>query len=381
MPIFLTTGTPGSFKTLSTIGRVIKRQQDDAKAGMDRPVYACNIKGLTVPGWETFEHGYDWPECPDGSIIVIDECQKEDMGFGRMSTTAKVPPHIALLEDHRHRGIDIYLITQGPHLINSHIKPLVGTHWHYLRKHGWDRAHCYTSDGIIKNPETKSSLAGLEKTIYKPDKSLYQYYDSATLHTVQKRIPQAIKYGVPALAVFGLVIFWGFKTVAGLADKGKAEIAPETASAVQTLQGVPQDAFLPVSTSAPPSEGFNPLVAFVPRIEAMPETAPAYDELRKPQDFPRPQCVLHPKSGGCNCYTQQATLMADYPKDLCMAYVKHGYFDATKPRAQARGFERREVARQENVASGGGINANAPAPPVYMRSDSTAMVPDAFRNM
>ena len=51
-------------------------------------------------------------------------------------------------------------------------------------------------------------------------------------------------------------------------------------------------------------EKFDPTVAYVPRIEAMPETAPAYDELRKPQDFPRPQCMAS-KKRGCQCFSQQ----------------------------------------------------------------------------
>lgn len=345
MAIYLTTGIPGSFKTLSTIGRVIKRQEDDRKLGLDRPVYACNINNMQVPGWETLDSGINWPDCPDGSIIVIDECQKEDMGFGRMSSTAKVPKHIADLETHRHRGIDIYLITQGPHLINSHVKPLVDTHWHYLRKYGWDKATVYQSTGIIKNPETKSNLTDCEKFSYKPDPKLYLYYDSATLHTVKKRVPKAISYGIPALLLCVVAMYYGVKTVTGLASKDEA---PETPQAAQTVQTYTTDQFMPMEAPQAQTEAFNPLIAFQPRIPAMPETAPAYDELRKPVDFPRPQCVLNVKKNICSCYTQQATLLKDYPAELCASYVADGYFDATKPRNQPANFDNPQDAQNKS---------------------------------
>lgn len=324
--IYLVTGTPGSFKTLSTIGRVIEFAAESAKQGMARTVYAANINNMNVPDWETLDHGYNWPDLPDGSIVVIDECQKEEQGFGRMSTTAKVPKHISDLEDHRHRGFDIFLITQGPHLINSHIKPLIDTHWHYLRKYGWDKAHVYTSTGIIKNPETKSNLKDLEHSTYKPDKSLYQYYDSATLHTVKKRMPKAIKWGVPALFFLLFLIWNGIKTVKGLADN--PEPVPQQTDSSVVVPDMP----IQHASSEPDQSSFDPMVAYKPRIAAMPETAPAYDDLRKPQDFPRPQCLASPNFSRCDCYSQQGTLMHDYPHELCVLFVKHGYFDPTKPR-------------------------------------------------
>lgn len=374
MPIFLTTGTPGSFKTISTIGRVIKRQADDRKAGLDRPVYACNIKNLSLPGWEHLEHGYDWPTVPDGAIVIIDECQKEEMGFGRMSTTAKVPPHIALLEDHRHRGIDIYLITQGPHLINSHIKPLVDTHWHMVRKYGWDRANVYQSTGIIKNPETKSNLSDTEKSIYRPDKKLYQYYDSATLHTVKKRVPKAISYGVPALLICLLAVYMGFRIVYGMAGKEALESAPDTPTAAQIASPSSGNAFIPPDASEGQTSGFDPMTAYIPRIAAMPETAPAYDELRKPQDFPRPQCLQNRKTGDCQCYSQQATLLRDYPQTLCLAYVNEGYFDPTKPRNQAN----RPVPDNQALSPTQDVMSQSQdyqsVPKYYVRSDGVAIV-------
>lgn len=329
--IYLITGTPGSFKTLSTIGRVLKFQEEAKKNGMDRMVYAANINNLSIPDWENLEHGYDWVDLPDGSIVVIDECQKEEQGFGRMSSTAKVPKHISALEDHRHRGFDIFLITQGPHLLNSHIKPLIDTHWHYLRKYGWDKAHVYTSTGIIKNPETKANLKDLEHSVYKPDKRLYNVYDSATLHTVKKRVPKAIWLGIPALIVCLALGYNGMKTVKNLAASD--EIVEQQIDE-EMMQAQQQD-FAQYNEQA-----FNPMTSYIPRVEALPETAPAYDELRKPQDFPRPHCIASADKQRCNCYTQQSSLMRDYPFELCIAFVEDGYFDATKAKKNSKEIEK-----------------------------------------
>lgn len=324
--IYLTTGTPGSFKTLSTIGRVFKYQQEQKKLGLDRTVYCANVNGIKIDGWQTFESGKNWISLPDGAIVVIDECQKEEQGFGRMSHTAKVPPHISELETHRHRGIDIFLITQGPHLINSHIKPLIDTHWHYVRKYGWDRAHVYTSTGIIKNPETKANLKDLEHSIYKPDKALFDKYHSATLHTVKKRVPKAVYLGIPALIVFAALMIVGVKTVQGLADDGASTPPLEQ----QPIEGstVAASTVMPSNQASQQQPSFDPVMAYVPRLPHMPETAPAYDNLRKAADWPRPQCVASKTS--CRCYTQQASLMVDYPQAICRQYVSDGYFDPTK---------------------------------------------------
>lgn len=327
--IYLITGTPGSFKTLSTIGRVLKYQEEQKKLGAERTVYCANVSGINIDGWQTFECGKDWINLPDGAIVVIDECQKEEQGFGRMSQAAKVPLHISELETHRHRGIDIFLITQGPHLINSHIKPLIDTHWHYVRKYGWDRAHVYTSTGIIKNPETKANLKDLEHSIYKPDKSLFDKYQSATLHTVQKRVPKAIYLGIPSLIALIFAMFMGIKTVKGLAD-APSETPNNTAEKINSM---PKPQQFELMQTEQETIKFDPITAYVPRIEHMPETAPAYDDLRQAKDFPRAQCIANKKT--CKCYTQQASLMQAYPESICRQFVKDGYFDPTKPRNES----------------------------------------------
>ena len=225
--IFLITGKPGSFKTLSTIERVQKYQQDQAKQGLVRDVYT-NISGIKVDGWKWLDDPRKWYELPDGAIVVVDECQKETAGFGATNSAAKQELTITELETHRHHGFDLFLITQGVHLINSRIRPLVDEHYHYLRKYGWNRAHLYISTGIIPSTERESVLRKeYEHKLYRPSKKTYKLYESSSLHTVQKRIPPAVLYGVPAVLLFLWLIWHGIVSVRDMGGN-RAEAAAET---------------------------------------------------------------------------------------------------------------------------------------------------------
>jgi zonular occludens toxin len=104
------------------------------------------------------------------------------------------------------------------------------------------------------------------------------------------------------------------------------------------------------------------MIAYIPRIEAMPETAPAYDDLRKPKDFPRAQC-MHSAKRGCQCYTQQGSLMRDYPRELCMARVSDGYFDPTRTPSsgerEARGAGASEVRASGRASARDAVSRTA----------------------
>ena len=65
------------------------------------------------------------------------------------------------------------------------------------------------------------------------------------------------------------------------------------------------------------------------RLVAVPASAPKYDKLTEPQDFPRAQCIQRVSDGDCRCYTQQATPL-HIPYLQCIKIVKHGYFDDTR---------------------------------------------------
>ncbi len=336
--IYLTTGTPGSFKTLSTLMYVEKFRQNELKEGRERNVYYYGIpidKDGPLSVWIEFDTPAEWYNLPDNSIVVIDECQKEVCGFGAKSHLKQQDKTITELETHRHRGFDLFLITQGPHLINSRIKPLTNVHRHLQRRHGWNRAKLYEHDGIIKNPETASNLKSIPFTWFKPDKKFYNYYKSSTMHTVKRKIPKIFYVGV---VMFFFLIFAVYKAYDVLASK----VDNNPANNKSSVHSQPVNTFrssVPIGKSHPKinsfsygddkEEKFNPIIAYLPRVKGMPETAPAYDELRKPVTFPKPTCIM--SESRCLCFTQQLTMMIDYPDKICRSYVKYGRFEPTKP--------------------------------------------------
>lgn len=343
MAITLVTGTPGAGKTLNTIEMVHKRAEKEARA-----VYYANIDDVTIPGWHKMDaiDGADlttaitphsWYNAPDGSILLIDECQDF---YPSMSASAKQPDYIMRFATHRHKGYDVYLITQGPNLINSKLKDWITPHIHYRRIFGGNKTYRYTNEEVVNNIRDVNAIAKAAiKQKVKLNPKYFGTYHSASVHTqntrINKKLLAILAFGVLSipLAMWYAYSAVNAKTAAVAVPQGQAVAA---ADVVQVGGVSPLPSVMP-GVIAGGEQRFDPMTAYQPRIAAMPETAPAYDDLRKPQDFPRPNCLKNGKR--CECYTQQGTLMQDYPRDLCLANVKRGYFDPTKPRAGIGGAQ------------------------------------------
>lgn len=123
--IKLITGTPGSGKTLFAVSEIL----EEAKKG--RTIY-CDIDGLRIDGVMPIADDLDWRDTPEGSLVVYDEAQQNDIfkaGRGALSDNQIVKD----LEIHRHTGHDIIFITQSPIFMHNHIRQLVGEHMHLHR--------------------------------------------------------------------------------------------------------------------------------------------------------------------------------------------------------------------------------------------------------
>ena len=352
MAIHLVTGTPGAGKTLNTVQQVHEQARTEG-----RRVYFANIEGmyekdgLTFENWQKMpnpaDEGVDlgkditphsWWNAPDGAILFIDECQDY---YPRVSANVKQPDYIMRYAKHRHQGFDVYLFTQSPNLINPTPKSWVNPHIHYRRIFYGKTTYRYVNEEIIGNPEKTGTLAraAVKKRI-KPNAKYYGTYKSAAVHTDNKRSNPMLRFLLTAPLVVIPLSLW---FVRDYFEESKKGAQPAAVAQQVPMGGNGMMRGIGGVGGAMDSEKFDPVIACQPRIEAMPETAPAYDELRKAQDFPRPQCMQN-KKRGCRCYSQQGTLLKDYPKDLCRTYVKEGYFDPTRrPRQQ----EERLVQRQK----------------------------------
>ncbi len=181
--ITLITGVPGSGKSLLAVEVLVANWKSEKM----RPAFA-NIGGLDHDKLRTFtlDEPHAWYELPEGSIIVIDECQKH---FPVRASGSAVPDWVARFETHRHKGFDIFLITQHPSLMDKHLRKLVGLHQHCYRPFGMDRRTVFEWNTVNEDPEPNQSESNALKKRKPFDKTLYTFYKSAEIHTHKKRLP------------------------------------------------------------------------------------------------------------------------------------------------------------------------------------------------
>ena len=196
--IRLITGIPGAGKTLLAVELILDEM---AKGG--RPVFA-NINGLSHEKIRSFplEKPEEWFDLPDGSLIVIDECQQH---FPPRPSGSKVPECVARFETHRHQGLDIILVTQHPSLIDQNIRRLVELHQHCYRAFGRKGRTILQWNVCNLDPNPKQSESTAERQSKKFDARLFDYYKSASLHTDRARWPyrKIATFGLALLVVIG----------------------------------------------------------------------------------------------------------------------------------------------------------------------------------
>lgn len=342
--ITLITGTPGSGKSAFALLQMLDILKDE------RPLFVHGVPNLTLPhhlvkcnsltcdycnsvNWSgeylinTAENWHEWS--PDGAVLFFDEVQHI---YRPRASGAKVPESVAAFETHRHRGLDFYLITQSPKLIDINIRQLIGRHIHlkstWLTRFKYEWPEC--SDNV-------QNVTDAVKSKYELPKKVFKYYKSASIHTKQKH-EKPISFYMFFLAIF-VFLALGYRVKVKM---DAAELQAKQALEIQSkeeekLKGngdsspiIP--ASLPDTIEAKKSDktaiaakfDYNPVVPNVP------ESAPAYEELVKPISFPKLSgCVV--KSGNdnkssCRCYTQQATPYF-VSNDMCLTYIKYGRFN------------------------------------------------------
>lgn len=327
--ITLITGVPGAGKTLYAVDQIL---QPEAKAG--RQLFVDGIPDLLV-NHEPAPDPLDWPNwAPQGAHIVIDEVQR----IWRPESAGKaIPPSIAELETHRHRGLDFTIMTQHPNLIHSNVRRLVGRHIHVRRTalgvvvYEW--SECKT------NPDTAWRSA-LTKLRWKHPKSSFGLYKSASIHQkVKFRLPKAIwLIIIPAL----VLPFAGYFLYSILSNPlSKAAVSggkPAQPSGFIAQSQNPSQAQLPPGqlpqTALQPPVEINIREQFIPRVSGQPETAPAYDNLRVVKSMPRIAACMASDSS-CVCYTEQATLI-DMTEGQCRQHLERRAYDPYRDAAEPR---------------------------------------------
>jgi len=287
--ITLFTGSPGAGKTASLVDFL-------SKLPGDRPLFVDGLNGLTLP--HTVCDANNWHnELPDGAILVIDEVQRvwRPRGAG-----TKVPESVAQLETHRHRGIDVFVTTQAPRLLDFNVRGLVGRHVH-IRDTGILGRYWYEWPESNDSMQWKTCIN--KKRISLPKKA-FSLYKSASLHTVPVRgVPRALIFGIVAFLLFAALAYGVYNIIQRTQNGGKPPLSDPKSSQVKT------DSSKNDGQSLQQTDGLGPIddrVAFIPRVSSKPESAPAYDALRVVAVMPvvtGAACM----GAKCKCYTGQGT--------------------------------------------------------------------------
>jgi zona occludens toxin len=341
--ITLFTGMPGAGKTAALVDLL-------SKLDKDRPLFVDGLNGLTLDHSPVDAH--KWPdELPDGAILVIDEVQRvwRPRGPG-----AKVPEEVAALETHRHRGIDVYLTTQAPRLLDANVRGLVGRHVH-IRDTGWLGRHWYEWPEVNEAMTWKTCP---NKRKFKLPKKAFELYKSASMHTKPVRGTPVALY-VAALALVGVAA--GAFLVYRIVSKGMNG-GTDTKPAVEAKTTASGSSTAPAHHGAGP-RAIDDRVDWIPRVSYRPESAPAFDHLREVKAMPVVSAAIC-IDDDCKCLTQQST-NAGLTAQECREWAANRPFNpyrvervetasADTPSGASR------AAQRESAAGGGTLSAVSP---------------------
>lgn len=356
--ITVITGQPGNGKTLFALGLVEELRAKSQLEGKTRPVFYSGVPELMLP-WSELPAAttwapegapssfirmpcLEWMSVPDGALVFIDECQRV---FPPRKQGAAVPPHIQALETHRHRGIDLYFITQHPQLVDIAVRKLAGRHIHVTRTFGQDAAKVRQWERCV-DPHDRSVQSLALVSGFNFPRERFGWYKSAEIHTVKKELPWK-KFALLVGCLVGIIGF-GWLAWSMLAARGEdqAELA---ATGKGTITGT-------TSSSPASSRNFGP-GQLQPVLKPWLWSAPFYDVVTKVQSAPRVSgCYSHLWSDGrleCKCSTQQGTV-ASISRDECMQQLQRGLFDPIRADQDPKAYNvARLDARDANASSAG----------------------------
>jgi zona occludens toxin len=337
--ITLITGAPGSGKTLFCVDKIIRpligttvdgTDNDGNPSTFHRTVFT-NINGLLLDhvlidgAWLENLATNREPGC----VVVFDEVQRV---WPNRPVGSKKPPAVEYLETHRHDGIDVVLLTQNPQLLDPAVRKLIGRHLHMRRVGAFGAAIVYEWDACSDTLRFKNAFT---KTPYRFSRAASKLYTSARVHTKQKRrLPFAVwmaLFGVIAAAVMWPSLFgrlFAAKPVAVPASSSVMALgspaSPASAPASSASLGLSRLAMADMARSVSMSVD-EYLATLVPRSEGLPHTAPRYDQLTQPTRVPYPAACIQSESSGCQCWSQDATVM-DLSESTCLQIIERGLF-------------------------------------------------------
>lgn len=320
----LYTGTPGSGKT----ALVVAELERFLRAQPGRPVFVMGIPELKLPHvecppveqWTVLKPTPEDPTLleseftfPDGALVIIDEAQKV---FRPRGVGSKVPEHVAAFEKHRHKGLDFWLVSQHPNLLDPAVRKLIGRHVH-LRSHWAGRELIEWPEAA--DPTSRAERASGVRQRYTLPKHVFGLYRSASLHVKPvRRIPRLL-YVLFVLVAIGGYMAWNVGSKLWGAFDDAPELVERAGEGAEVVNGGAAPLTPRASGGGEVAGRGISLADFEPRLRGRPETAPLYDGIR--------QVVAVPLVAGCvalgercTCYTEQGS-DAGYSPEECKAWL------------------------------------------------------------
>lgn len=340
--LYLITGQNGSGKSLRAIWKMYQLH------GQGMEVYAYGFRGLRAPFVKDWPDPRKWDQLPANSALFIDEAQQV---WRTRSGGRPVPPEILALETHRHQGIDIYLITQSPMYLDSHIRPLIKDHEH-LVSFDAKSARVFRFSECQEDVKSSNLRANAEFEIWAYPSEHFADYDSAEVHTKKRAAPWRHRIGKALiwLAILLLVgaVVWLFipsgapkpapDVVAGSGDVSRSLFSGLAGSDMQSKRSY--------------ANAQDYIADHMPRVAEMPWSMPALDG-REVRAEPELYCMAsgEGRDASCTCLTEQGTR---YRLDLARCQRIARYGPAYNPfREPSREVAMQPADRGRDGSSGG----------------------------
>jgi hypothetical protein len=371
--IKLFTGLPGHGKTLRAIfellelERVERKRAASGEGDIFSHFYHLGIDGLDPSIAEPLPFPIQrWRELPRGSVVVVDEAWK----YFPQRGPGTPPDWIGALAEHRHLGIEVWLVSQDPRQLDAFVRRLVERHIHLSRKAGLRGALVFSWDRLQDDPTNYFALKQAQKETWRYPRKLFKVYRSATMHLVKVRVPFRIWVYLALLPVVLFLLWQAFAVFRGNGLVGSHKSMPGVVSGSSSSAsrgGVPpasgsssvsaiaasslggsQDTLgrLPANATAEQYAQF-----FVPRIAGMPWSAPWHDAER-PVAKPDVYCIV--ASGVCRCYTEQITRLV-VPTMQCFQIARDGVYN---PFREPLGRDRNQVFGPADHNGSGAIRSD-----------------------
>jgi|GEM_PF-1212613 len=186
--LFLITGTVGTGKTAYAVTKILEYRKKEPT----RQIYT-NIDGINIPDVIFIQHN-DYEQYDDGSIFFFDEAQ-QFFNF-KASHEAKDDKITQSLQVSRHRGFDIYFITQHPSFLSKWVTCLINEHFHLVNSMGLRASTLYRFTGVkgslVNLDVLKDTALDVKRVSF--DDTVFIKYKSATIHTKKFIMPKKLKF-------------------------------------------------------------------------------------------------------------------------------------------------------------------------------------------